>query len=218
MSERALRGTRLVVTSYETDRGIDLAPRQAVEYACQNGHRFEMPFSVEAEIPPEWECKACGAQALLVDGDGPEETLRRRERREAPRRYDSRGPGPGAAGAAERRKGSTTHPARRPKKKMPPPAPRLLACRGTDCFPPDAPAAPAAFGMAGQPRLPHDARRGSPTSAATASAGRAVRLPCPSGPGEPRVVPSRRLSAFPAPQGVRGGRGPRGSSSGPEGG
>ncbi len=73
MSERALRGTRLVVTSYETDRGIDLAPRQAVEYACQNGHRFEMPFSVEAEIPPEWECKACGAQALLVDGDGPEE-------------------------------------------------------------------------------------------------------------------------------------------------
>lgn len=73
MSERALRGTRLVVTSYETDRGIDLAPRQAVEYACQNGHRFEMPFSVEAEIPPEWECKACGAVALLVDGDGPEE-------------------------------------------------------------------------------------------------------------------------------------------------
>lgn len=62
MSERALRGTRLVVTSYETDRGIDLAPRQAVEYACQNGHRFEMPFSVEAEIPPEWECKVCGAQ------------------------------------------------------------------------------------------------------------------------------------------------------------
>lgn len=73
MSERALRGTRLVVTSYETDRGIDLAPRQAVEYACEKGHRFEMPFSVEAEIPPEWECKVCGAQALLVDGDGPEE-------------------------------------------------------------------------------------------------------------------------------------------------
>ncbi|WP_031510831.1 RNA polymerase-binding protein RbpA [Streptomyces megasporus] len=73
MSERALRGTRLVVTSYETDRGIDLAPRQAVEYACQNGHRFEMPFSVEAEIPPEWECKVCGSQALLVNGEGPEE-------------------------------------------------------------------------------------------------------------------------------------------------
>ena len=48
MSERALRGTRLVVTSYETDRGIDLAPRQAVEYACEKGHRFEMPFSSTA--------------------------------------------------------------------------------------------------------------------------------------------------------------------------
>ena len=73
MSERALRGTRLGATSYETDRGIDLAPRQTVEYACVNGHRFEMPFSVEAEVPPTWECRACGAEALLVDGNGPEE-------------------------------------------------------------------------------------------------------------------------------------------------
>ncbi len=76
MSERALRGTRLVVTSYETDRGIDLAPRQAVEYACQNGHRFEMPFSVEAEIPPEWECKACGASPTSP-GPGSRESYRR---------------------------------------------------------------------------------------------------------------------------------------------
>lgn len=73
MSERALRGTRLGATSYETDRGIDLAPRQTVEYACANGHRFEMPFSVEAEVPPQWECRACGSEALLVDGEGPEE-------------------------------------------------------------------------------------------------------------------------------------------------
>lgn len=73
MSERALRGTRLGSTSYETDRGIDLAPRQTVEYACPSGHRFEMPFSMEAEIPSQWECKACGGEALLVDGRGPEE-------------------------------------------------------------------------------------------------------------------------------------------------
>jgi hypothetical protein len=32
-----------------------------------------MPFSAEAEIPPEWECRACGRTALLVDGEGPEE-------------------------------------------------------------------------------------------------------------------------------------------------
>ncbi|MBF9068934.1 RNA polymerase-binding protein RbpA [Streptacidiphilus fuscans] len=73
MSERALRGTRLGATSYETDRGIDLAPRQTVEYACQNGHRFEVPFSVEAEIPHVWECRFCGSEALLIDGEEPEE-------------------------------------------------------------------------------------------------------------------------------------------------
>lgn len=73
MSERALRGTRLGATSYETDRGIDLAPRQTVEYACQNGHRFEVPFSVEAEIPSAWECRFCGQEAMLLDGDEPEE-------------------------------------------------------------------------------------------------------------------------------------------------
>ena len=68
MSERALRGTRLGATSYETDSGIDLAPRQDVEYACPSGHRFRMPFSMEADVPMVWECRVCGAQALRVGG------------------------------------------------------------------------------------------------------------------------------------------------------
>jgi len=68
MSERALRGTRLGATSYETDSGIDLAPRQDVEYACPSGHRFQMPFSMEADVPAAWECRVCGAQALRVGG------------------------------------------------------------------------------------------------------------------------------------------------------
>ena len=68
MSERALRGTRLGATSYETDSGIDLAPRQDVEYACPSGHRFRMPFSMEADVPAVWECRVCGAQALRVGG------------------------------------------------------------------------------------------------------------------------------------------------------
>jgi RNA polymerase-binding protein len=72
MSERALRGTRLGATSYETDSGIDLAPRQDVEYSCPNGHRFEMPFALEADVPATWECRVCGAQALRVDGEAPE--------------------------------------------------------------------------------------------------------------------------------------------------
>ncbi|MBS2963008.1 RNA polymerase-binding protein RbpA [Actinocrinis puniceicyclus] len=73
MSERALRGTRLGATSYETDSGIDLAPRQDVAYSCPNGHLFEMPFSLEADVPAAWECRVCGAQALRVDGEAPQE-------------------------------------------------------------------------------------------------------------------------------------------------
>ena len=73
MSERALRGTRLGATSYETDNGIDLAPRQDVAYGCPNGHRFDIPFALEADVPPTWECRICGAQAVRVDGEAPEQ-------------------------------------------------------------------------------------------------------------------------------------------------
>ena len=73
MSERALRGTRLGATSYESDAGIDFAPRQEIEYVCPAEHRFTMPFSVEADVPATWECKVCGQTALLVDGTPPEE-------------------------------------------------------------------------------------------------------------------------------------------------
>lgn len=73
MSERALRGTRLGATSYETDSGIDLAPRQDVDYICANGHQFAMPFSMEAEVPAVWECRICGAQSLRRDSAAPEE-------------------------------------------------------------------------------------------------------------------------------------------------
>jgi RNA polymerase-binding protein len=73
MSERALRGSRLGATSYETDDGVEVAPRQMVAYTCPRGHRFEVPFSVEAEIPSVWECRTCGQTAIRVDGRMPEE-------------------------------------------------------------------------------------------------------------------------------------------------
>ncbi len=72
MSERALRGSRLGTTSYETDRGAELAPRQDVTYVCSDGHRFSMPFSVEAEVPATWDCRVCGAESLRVNTDRPE--------------------------------------------------------------------------------------------------------------------------------------------------
>jgi hypothetical protein len=73
MSERSLRGTRLGGSSYETDRGVDLAPRQLVEYSCPEGHLFEMPFAEEADVPPTWECRVCGATAVRADAQRPED-------------------------------------------------------------------------------------------------------------------------------------------------
>src|SRR5260370_22146313 len=71
MAERALRGTRLGATSYENDRNTDLAPRQEVSFDCPNGHHFSVPFAAEAEIPPTWQCRVCGAAAITVTGDLP---------------------------------------------------------------------------------------------------------------------------------------------------
>jgi rubredoxin len=72
MSERALRGSRLGAQSYESDAGVEAAPRRDVAYDCPQGHHFTVPFSVEAEIPAVWECRVCGSEALIVDGSQPE--------------------------------------------------------------------------------------------------------------------------------------------------
>ena len=72
MAERALRGSRLGAQSYENDAGVEMAPRQSIAYDCPDGHRFAMPFSVEADVPDVWECRVCGAEALRVDGTRPE--------------------------------------------------------------------------------------------------------------------------------------------------
>ena len=71
MAERALRGTRLGSTSYENDRNTDLAPRQEVAFDCPKGHQFTVPFAAEAELPPTWECRVCGAVAIAASGESP---------------------------------------------------------------------------------------------------------------------------------------------------
>jgi rubredoxin len=76
----AMRGTRLGATSYESDRGIDLAPRRASTYDCPEGHGFQVPFSVEADVPYTWECRVCGATATLRDGQEPEPVKGRHQR------------------------------------------------------------------------------------------------------------------------------------------
>jgi hypothetical protein len=72
MGERVLKGSRLGTTSYETDRNTDLAPRQAARYDCPHGHTFSVPLASDADVPATWECRSCGATALLRDGILPE--------------------------------------------------------------------------------------------------------------------------------------------------
>jgi hypothetical protein len=74
MSERSsLRGSRLGATSYEDERGVDFAARQHVAYDCPHGHRFEMIFADDADVPALWECPRCGAESLRVATDRPEQ-------------------------------------------------------------------------------------------------------------------------------------------------
>jgi hypothetical protein len=59
--------------SYESDRHTEFAPRLRTAYDCPNGHATEVPFAAEADIPSSWECRVCGAPALLRNGAPAEE-------------------------------------------------------------------------------------------------------------------------------------------------
>ena len=72
MSDRVLRGSRLGSVSYESDRHTEFAPRSLTAYDCANRHETTVPFAAEADIPPTWECRVCGAEALLRDAEQPE--------------------------------------------------------------------------------------------------------------------------------------------------
>ncbi len=71
LADRSLRGMSIGSKSMETDEGVDFAPRFQAHYDCPNGHTIILPFSTEAEVPVEWECR-CGELALLRDADRPE--------------------------------------------------------------------------------------------------------------------------------------------------
>ncbi|NKX53963.1 RNA polymerase-binding protein RbpA [Arthrobacter mobilis] len=70
MSDRSLRGMRLGAQSMETESGVEPAPRQRVEYRCEDGEQVFVTFAAEAEIPPTWVSKT-GKEAVLVNGEKP---------------------------------------------------------------------------------------------------------------------------------------------------
>lgn len=73
MAERALRGARLGAQSFEDERGVEMAPRQEIEYVCPDGRTFTVTMADEAEIPTEWEDPKTGLIGRLVGGEQPEE-------------------------------------------------------------------------------------------------------------------------------------------------
>jgi hypothetical protein len=79
MADRALRGMKIGANSLESDAGVELAPRAQARYDCPNGHTIVLPFAVEADVPPVWECR-CGAEALLKDATRPEPKPGRKQR------------------------------------------------------------------------------------------------------------------------------------------
>src|SRR6478609_3136825 len=61
MADRTLRGTRLSTFSFESETNVVPSERRITTYVCPQGHRIELPFSVEADVPPVWECR-CGSE------------------------------------------------------------------------------------------------------------------------------------------------------------
>lgn len=73
MAERALRGARLGAQSFEDERGVEMAPRQEIEYVLADGRTFTVTMADEAEIPSEWEDPKTGRIGRLVDADQPDQ-------------------------------------------------------------------------------------------------------------------------------------------------
>jgi hypothetical protein len=71
MAERALRGARLGAQSFEDERGVEMAPRQDVEYVCADGRTFTVTMSEEAEIPDTWEDPKTGRMGRRLEGGEP---------------------------------------------------------------------------------------------------------------------------------------------------
>ncbi|WP_293780545.1 RNA polymerase-binding protein RbpA [uncultured Aeromicrobium sp.] len=71
MAERALRGARLGAQSFEDERGVEMAPRQEVEYRLPDGRTFTVTMSDEAEIPAEWEDPKTGQIGRRVGAEAP---------------------------------------------------------------------------------------------------------------------------------------------------
>jgi hypothetical protein len=71
MADRSLRGIRLGAQSLQSEEGVIFHERAQYTYACTTCHRDStLTFAADAEIPDTWECRTCGAEAVLRKGEG----------------------------------------------------------------------------------------------------------------------------------------------------
>ena len=70
MADRSLRGIRLGAQSLQSEEGVVFMERRETTYTCDAcGHVTNLMFAADAEPPQTWECRSCGAEAVLqVDG------------------------------------------------------------------------------------------------------------------------------------------------------
>ena|SRR5690554_3914682 len=71
MADRSLRGIRLGAQSLQSEEGVVFMERRETTYKCEAcGHVTTLMFASDAEPPQTWECRSCGAAAVLrVDGE-----------------------------------------------------------------------------------------------------------------------------------------------------
>ena len=71
MADRSLRGIRLGAQSLQSEEGVVFHERVQHIYSCTVCNRdTTLTFAADAEPPETWECRTCGAEAVLRVGDG----------------------------------------------------------------------------------------------------------------------------------------------------
>ncbi len=70
MADRSLRGIRLGAQSLQSEDGVVFHDRAQFTYTCTVcGRDTTLTFAADAEVPQTWECRTCGAEAVLRVGD-----------------------------------------------------------------------------------------------------------------------------------------------------
>ncbi|WP_029149889.1 RNA polymerase-binding protein RbpA [Microbacterium indicum] len=71
MADRSLRGIRLGAQSLQSEEGVVFMERKEHTYLCTEcGRETTLMFAADAEAPAAWECRTCGAEAILQTDKG----------------------------------------------------------------------------------------------------------------------------------------------------